>query len=165
MKDVIKLICHLPPTSCELSAFKNCVIRNAVGEEKLSKASLADVLYEVELTAFKLQSVLQHRSHHMLSACKLCQLEWCRHYTSNERQETFLHTTLKRQKNYAVCHVRLAALKSSQTSFRMKEEQCCNANWHQPGQKFTSPALIFIQNKNSWGQQLEMSKGSTFFFK
>ena len=37
MKDVIKLICHLPPTSCELSAFKNCVIRNAVGEEKLSK--------------------------------------------------------------------------------------------------------------------------------
>ena len=73
MKDVIKLICHLPPTSCELSAFKNCVIRNAVGEEKLSKASLADVLFEVELTAFKLQSVLQHRSHHMLSACKLCQ--------------------------------------------------------------------------------------------
>ena len=98
MKDVIKLICHLPPTSCELNAFKNCVIRNAVGEEKLSKASLADVLFEVELTAFKLQSVLQHRSHHMLSACKLCQLEWCRHYRSNERQETFLHTTLKRQK-------------------------------------------------------------------
>ena len=57
MKDVIKLICHLPPTSCELSAFKNCVIRNAVGEEKLSKASLADVNFHMEFIAFKLQNI------------------------------------------------------------------------------------------------------------
>lgn len=53
MKDVIKFICYLFFIFCELSVFKNCVIRNVVGEEKFFKVFLVDVFYEVEFIVFK----------------------------------------------------------------------------------------------------------------